>query len=779
MGPKKKTRKSPGPCYGPPTDFKDIDSLFTLRDVLSGLAFKKLQHPDLSHNKVFDIVENIVRQKFLKANPSIPLICPLSAIKKIERVLKSVHLLEHKKLKSTKKKNLFASLDRLFDMVTCQCEILDCSVKDHDCSGAHVDCICDEKLPKIPDMEAAWLKDQRNKIGTTGGKYMMGGVDKKEALIQEEKNEKERKKASTKDKKERKAEKIEAINKASQEEFEMNINDSSNEIIDDDAKDADYEHSLRSKDHNQNRVNMDYFIAEVVRYGWSDRGAAAAFNAALKTVGLITDGDDKLASDHNKIRRARDSFGAKQKQKQKTKLKECGGLRCVGADGKRNKKTKQREIQIINGVETVKVVTKCQEHIVYTQEPPGSYLTHSEIAPGKGTGKDLADDFLDILIENNSEATIEAVVCDGTNVNTGWKDGCLAHLERKLGMQRVLLWLICLAHGNELPMRALFCHCDGGMGTSGPDSFKGVLGQACCGDVHLLDVVKFVPICTTLPDLRTEIWKDLSRDQQLLYRYTKAIASGRVPDDLGRQVAGPVNHSRWLTLGIRQMQLYTRTANPTQGQVLFVTYLVQVYSVIWFSIKSQSKFTYAPTHLFKLMTLIQLLPEEIQGVVKPVVQRNAYYAHPSTMLCSMLECEDMRVRNKAVKMIEQARLKPAKKPRMKVLKGVRRFTIPALRWGAKKWWDIIDWEAKDATIYEPAILSKMDNDELKEVIIKPVSFPHFPLHSQSVERGVKLVSEAATKVVGGKKRHQHILSLIESREMRAACDTKKDFKYKL
>ena len=145
----------------------------------------------------------------------------------------------------------------------------------------------------------------------------------------------------------------------------------------------------------------------------------------------------------------------------------------------------------------------------------------------------------------------------------------------------------------------------------------------------------------------------------------------------------------------------------------------------------------------------------------------------------MLECEDMRVRNKAVKMIEQARLKPAKKPRMKVLKGVRRFTIPALRWGAKKWWDIIDWEAKDATIYEPAILSKMDNDELKEVIIKPVSFPHFPLHSQSVERGVKLVSEAATKVVGGKKRHQHILSLIESREMRAACDTKKYFKYKL
>ena len=53
----------------------------------------------------------------------------MSAIKKIEIVLKSVHLIEQKKLKATKKKNLLASLDRLFNMVTCQCEILDCRKK--------------------------------------------------------------------------------------------------------------------------------------------------------------------------------------------------------------------------------------------------------------------------------------------------------------------------------------------------------------------------------------------------------------------------------------------------------------------------------------------------------------------------------------------------------------------------------------------------------------------------------------------------------------------------
>ena len=502
------------------------------------------------------------------------------------------------------------------------------------------------------------------------------------------------------------------------------------------------------------------------------------YNAALKTVGIITDGGDKLAVDKSKIRRARDSFGAKQRQKLRTEVEGTGGLRCIGADGKRNKKTKQRETQTINGVETVKVVTKCQEHIVYTQEPPGSYLTHSEIPPNKGTGQDLADDFLEVLIENSSDATLEAVVCDGANVNTGWRDGMLAFLERKLGQDRVLLWLVCMAHGNELPMRALFTHCDGGLGTSGPDSFKGPLGQACSGEVHLQDVVKFVPISTTLPDLEPEVWQDLSRDQQLLYRYTKAIASGVVPEDLARQMAGPVNHSRWLTFGIRQEILYTRTANPTPSQVMFVTYLVQVYSVMWFSIKSQSKFTHGPSHLFKLMSLIKTQSQEAQGLVKPAVQRNGYFAHPSTMLCSMLESEDMRVRNKAVMLIESARKRPVKKPRMKALKGVRRYTIPALQWDAKQWCNIIDWNSKAAIIHEPSILKKLDNDELRKAITQPINMPKFPLHSQTVERGVKLVSEASTKVVGQDKRHQHILSVVESRKMRAACDTKKDFKYK-
>ena len=135
----------------------------------------------------------------------------------------------------------------------------------------------------------------------------------------------------------------------------------------------------------QNRKDMSYFIVEVIRYGYSDRGAAALWNAALKSVGLIVDGINKQATDKSKIRRARETFGAKQKLEKKAKVYATGGLKCIGSDLKRNKKTKQKELQVMNNC----VVTKSQEHIVYTQEPPGSYLQHSEIAPHKGTGQDL------------------------------------------------------------------------------------------------------------------------------------------------------------------------------------------------------------------------------------------------------------------------------------------------------------------------------------------------------------------------------------------------------
>ena len=76
---------------------------------------------------------------------------------------------------------------------------------------------------------------------------------------------------------------------------------------------------------------------------------------------------------------------------------------------------------------------------------------------------------MDVLAEERSQDTVLALLCDGTAVNTGWKDGCIVHVERDLKVP--LLWLVCLLHGNELHFRAVFTEADGA-GTSGPTSFK-------------------------------------------------------------------------------------------------------------------------------------------------------------------------------------------------------------------------------------------------------------------------------------------------------------------
>ena len=176
----------------------------------------------------------------------------------------------------------------------------------------------------------------------------------------------------------------------------------------------------------------------------------------------------------------------------------------------------------------------------------------------------------------------------------------------------------------------------------------------------MLDLINFTPIESPLPDLPDHIWKDLSADQKLLYQYVKAIQEGWVPPSLKLCKYGPLNHSRWLTLAIRLLILYTRTENPSQGLITLVTYIMQVYAPMWFILKKASSFTDAPFALFTWMKLVERQPESVQLVVKPVVQHNAWPAEPGYMLCAMLSSQDSSARIKAVDIIKTLRKKPAK-----------------------------------------------------------------------------------------------------------------------
>ena len=156
-------------------------------------------------------------------------------------------------------------------------------------------------------------------------------------------------------------------------------------------------------------------------------------------------------------------------------------------------------------------------------------------------------------------------------------------------------------------------------------------------------VVNFNKISTTISELPNTVWCDLSRDKKLVYQYTIAVSRGLVENRLAEQVVGPINHSRWLTLATRVLVKYTRTANPSPSLITLVTFICQVYSPMWFRIKSRSKFTFGPSHLHHLLQLVQTQPEQVQQVVRKPIQNNAYFADPGIMVTSMLESEDKSI----------------------------------------------------------------------------------------------------------------------------------------
>ena len=76
-------------------------------------------------------------------------------------------------------------LDKLFNILTCNCDFVDCaSVKCDltDCPSPHINCKCPRES-KIPKLDLLFIKDQRAKIGTKGDMQMALG-DQKETKRQ-------------------------------------------------------------------------------------------------------------------------------------------------------------------------------------------------------------------------------------------------------------------------------------------------------------------------------------------------------------------------------------------------------------------------------------------------------------------------------------------------------------------------------------------------------------------------------------------------------------------
>ena len=127
-------------------------------------------------------------------------------------------------------------------------------------------------------------------------------------------------------------------------------------------------------------------------------------------------------------------------------------------------------------------------------------------------------------------------------------------MERNTGKN--LVWLVCMLHTNELPLRYLIISLNGP--TLSNNKFSGVIGKLLDSATELQINPKFEAIYVgpPLPDLITEVLKDLSTDQAYGWRIVMAIRSGVVSQDLALLEIGPVNHSMWLTIANRLLRMW-------------------------------------------------------------------------------------------------------------------------------------------------------------------------------------------------------------------------------
>ena len=229
--------------------------------------------------------------------------------------------------------------------------------------------------------------------------------------------------------------------------------------------------------------------------------------------------------------------------------------------------------------------------------------------------------------------------------------------------------------------------------------------------------------------------------------------------------------SRWLTTGNR----FSRVWVGHHGFVgenhrilrLIIIHLAFHYFPGWFRIKCKPTLIDGPRHVFEEMKVVRdVLPEEIQDVVKRKVEDGAWMAHSEIVLLSLLASDEEEERRFAVKKLIAIRGESEYGDTSN-----RPFTVPKLNWSAKKLEEIIDWSSATESI----LTAKLSKDEIRGFLDHPFTMKAYPCHTQSVERLVKEVSVASAQVFGAERRDGYVLARCNARKLVPKVDRKADF----
>ena len=92
------------------------------------------------------------------------------------------------------------------------------------------------------------------------------------------------------------------------------------------------------------------------------------------------------------------------------------------------------------------------------------------------------------------------------------------------------------------------------------------------------------------------------------------------------------------------LRLYVATENPSNKMKLIVVYIMKVYVPMWFTIKGNSASEIGALNMFKTIESSREMDETVQDIVFPVIQRNAFFAHPENVLLSIINDEQCHIR---------------------------------------------------------------------------------------------------------------------------------------
>ncbi|KAG0713786.1 hypothetical protein GWK47_015448 [Chionoecetes opilio] len=237
--------------------------------------------------------------------------------------------------------------------------------------------------------------------------------------------------------------------------------------------------------------------------------------------------------------------------------------------------------------------------------------------------------------------------------------------------------------------------------------------------------------------------------RKVLYQLVQALKRGVLPSELQEIKCGKVSHSRWLTTAQSLVYMWTRKHGLTGKELntleILVKYCLQVYFKLYYDIKVHHRLEDGPKHILTQFRVMRSQPKKVQTAVTFYLRTRAWFAHSECVL-SLMASQSEDDRRFAVTQI------------LKLRAGEE--------YGTPVW--------QPGQVHEPAFTCSLPGGSDPGDPVKPYEVPEFSIHTQSTERVVKQVTEAAAAVVGQQARDGFIRARAHHRETMPCFRSKKD-----